>query len=309
MCAAEVPQLVGGSADLAGSTKATISSSPYLSRTDFSGNNLAFGVREHAMGAIANGMALNGVLRPFTSTFLIFCDYMKPSIRLAALMKLNHLFNFSHDSIYVGEDGPTHQPIEQLNSLRTIPNLYTFRPANDIETAYAYRFFLESSGPVAIVTTRQKVEGSLFKPDIRNKYSYNQFESGAVVIHESNPSCSPDFVMAASGSEVGLALSCGKRIHSVYGKEVRVISIPCLELLNESDPQSAQNLFSRGKSKLIFIEAASHRAVNLFYDRDTLLIDIRSFGVSAPGQRAAEHFGFQEDKIFDKVVDFFSLKG
>ncbi|HBE02606.1 MAG TPA: transketolase, partial [Spirochaetia bacterium] len=163
LCCAQIPQIIGGSADLVGSTRATVKGSVYINKNDFSGRNIAFGVRENAMGSIGNGLSLGGMLIPFTSTFFTFFDYMKPAVRLAALMKLKHLFIFTHDSIYVGEDGPTHQPVEHLNSLRLIPDLLTFRPGNAMETAFSFLYFFENmEGPAVILGSRQKLDQAVF---------------------------------------------------------------------------------------------------------------------------------------------------
>ena len=144
-------------------------------KDDFSGRNIAFGVREHAMGSVGNGLALSRYFIPFTSTFFTFFDYMKPSVRLAAIMNLKHLFVFTHDSIYVGEDGPTHQPIEHIGAIRLIPNIHTFRPCNDSETAFSYLYFLENNGPVAIVATRQGLSDQLFNQGSNEEKDYEAF--------------------------------------------------------------------------------------------------------------------------------------
>jgi transketolase len=296
---------VGGSADLAGSTKASVKSSPNISRGDFSGRNIVFGVREHAMGALGNGLALNKTMIPFTSTFFTFFDYMKPAVRLAALMKLNHLFIFSHDSIYVGEDGPTHQPIEHLNALRLIPGIYTFRPANDMETAFTYLYFLEKmNGPAAIVTSRQKIPGNAFNVfgKVKREVLYKQFEKGGYIFYETDKTQTPDIILAGSGSEVSLALQAAKLIEEKDKKQVRVVSIPCMERLMESGISYREELFRPG-TPVVLIEAASHRGVNLFYDQRLTLIDIEAFGVSAPGETAGRHFGLTADAIYNRITE------
>lgn len=305
LCAKEIPMLVGGSADLAGSTKAAVKSSSYIRRDDFSGRNIAFGVREHAMAAIGNGLALNKTMIPFSSTFFTFFDYMKPSVRLAALMKLNHLFIFSHDSIYVGEDGPTHQPIEHLNSLRLLPGVYTFRPANDIETAFSFLyFFSRMNGPMALITTRQNVGEEVmgFVPrGLDRKLLFGNFEKGGYIFYETDPAKSPDIVLSGSGSEVTLALYAAKLIEERDRKNVRVVSIPCLELLNEADESYREGLFDHYKSPVAVIEAASHRGVNQFYRKEIILIDIETFGTSAPAETAAAHFGLTPEAVYRTI--------
>lgn len=305
LCAKEIPQIAGGSADLAGSTKAAIKSSAYIRRDDFSGRNIAFGVREHAMAAIGNGLALNKTIIPFSSTFFTFFDYMKPSVRLAALMKLNHLFIFSHDSIYVGEDGPTHQPIEHLNSLRLLPGMLTFRPANDIETAFSFLyFFTRMDGPLALITTRQNMDKEVMgvvPGGMDREAFYGNFVKGGYVFYETDPTKAPDIVLCGSGSEVSPALSAAKLIEERDRKNVRVVSIPCLELLSEAEESYRAGLFNDHQSPVVVIEAASHRGVNLFYGKEVMLIDIETFGESAPAEAAAAHFGLTPEVVYQKV--------
>ncbi|MCP5050784.1 MAG: transketolase [bacterium] len=309
ICAEELPQIVGGCADLAGSTKAGVKSSSYINRDDFSGRNIAFGVREHAMGAIGNGLALSRSMVPFTSTFFTFFDYMKPAVRLAALMKLKHLFIFSHDSIYLGEDGPTHQSIEHLNAMRLVPGIHAFRPANDIETAFSYLYFLEhEGGPVAIMTTRQKLSEGVFKlPRGRGKDSkkmYENFSKGAYLFYETDISSEPDIVLAASGSELSLALEAVKWVEEKMAWSVWLVSIPCLELLNEAGNEYKKELFPPDVP-LVLIEAASHRGVDIFYREKFLLVDIQEFGLSAPGGDLAKHFGFTAEAIYERIAQEF----
>ena len=307
LCAEKIPQIVGGSADLAGSTKASVKSSFYINREDFSGRNIAFGIREHSMAAIGNGLALNKILVPFTSTFLIFFDYMKPAVRLAAMMKLNHLFIFSHDSIYVGEDGPTHQPIEHLNSLRLLPNLCTFRPANDVETAFSYLYFLMNmNGPAALITSRQKTTEEMYRISTKREEWYENFEKGGYIFYETDNTKEPEIILCGSGSEVSMALSTARLVEEQDKKRVRVISIPCLELLNKAGISYKEKLFNYNKTPLVVIEAASHRGIHLFYDRQVILIDIQSFGKSAPGETVGEHFGLNPETIYKRISQLVS---
>lgn len=302
LCAEKMPWIVGGSADLVESTKATVKGSPYISRLDFSGRNIAFGIREHAMGAVGNGLALSGNFIPFTSTFFTFFDYMKPSVRLAALMKLPHLFIFTHDSIAVGEDGPTHQPIEHLNSLRLIPDLTTMRPANPMETAFAYRYFLqEKKGPMALLCTRQNIEESVFRGVEGNRAAlYENFKNGAYIF--SDCSGKPDLVIAASGSEVGLALNAAQMLREETGKAVRVVSVPCLELF-QSAPESYREAVMGGENVMLaLVEAASYRGAASFFRKNMTLIDIESFGHSAPASKVAESFGFTPRAVAEKLL-------
>ncbi len=305
LCATEIHQIVGGSADLSDSTKGLVKGSPYIKRGDFSGRRIAFGVREHAMAAIGNGLALNKTMIPFCSTFFTFFDYMKPAVRLAALMKLNQLFIFSHDSIYVGEDGPTHQPIEHLNSLRLLSNLYTFRPANDIETAFSYLYFLKHmNGPVALITTRQKIEERIMgvvPGGLSREGFYDIFEKGGYIFYETDGSGEPGIILCGSGSEVSLARDTAALIEAHNNIKVRVVSIPCLELLNETDCSYREQLFNHFRKPVVFIEAASHRGISYFYDKHVIIIDIHCFGKSAPGKKVAEHFGFTPEDVYKRI--------
>ena len=310
LCAGEIPQIVGGSADLVESTQATVKSSSYVRRGDFSGRNIAFGVREHAMGSIGNGLALSRTLIPFTSTFFSFLDYMKPSVRLASMMRLNHLFIFTHDSIFLGEDGPTHQPIEQLDSLRIIPNLYTFRPANDVETSFSFLFFLERmSGPAAIICTRQKIGEECMGLGRERSLLYDDFQKGAYVFYETAAARTPDLVIGASGSELGLALRTARLLEEQDDLAVRVISIPCLELFAESGREHRDRLLPGPMVPFVLIEAASHRAVRVFFRPNLLLVDIERFGASAPAGELAAAFGFTPEAVYARIRSECLLKG
>jgi transketolase len=312
ICANQVPQLVGGSADLTDSTKAKVEGTDCIKKDNFKGRKIFFGVREHSMGAIGNGLALNKIMIPFTGTFFTFFDYMKPAVRMAALMKLKHLFIYSHDSIYVGEDGPTHQPIEHLNALRLIPGIYTFRPANDMETAFAYLYFLqEMEGPAAIVTTRQKLPEDVFAlPKNRERDReklYEQFKNGAYTFYETEAAQKPDIIFAASGSEVSLALQTAKLVEKNGKKTARVISIPCLELFSEAGSSYKNQLFHHDQTPLVVIEVASHRGINLFYDQRTILVDIETFGKSAPYLELEKHFGFTPEAVYNRIAENIEL--
>ncbi|MHA7838995.1 MAG: transketolase family protein, partial [bacterium] len=234
-----VPYLAGGSADLAGSAAPPIVKQAGIVGPEagegqdfFAGRNIHFGVREHAMAAIANGIGLDGTFLPYCGTFLIFSDYMRPAIRLAALMKTKTLFVFTHDSIFVGEDGPTHQPVEQLDGLRALPGLTVFRPADGVETAMAYAWYLrEAHGPVMLSLTRQKV------PAIERPADFEPADvwKGAYVVHE--PEERPNVVLLATGSEVGLAVAAAKEL-AEDGLQARVVSMPSVELfLQQPEPE------------------------------------------------------------------------
>ena len=297
LCSDAMPQIIGGSADLVGSTKATVKGSAYISRADFGGRNIAFGIREHAMGAIGNGLALNGIHIPFTSTFFTFLDYMKPAVRLAALMQIKHLFVFTHDSIYVGEDGPTHQPIEHLNSLRLVPGLVTFRPGNDFETAFAYLYFLEGKGPVAILGSRQNMPADAYAIEGARAALYADFKKGGYIAWQNGDE--PEVILAGTGSEMGLAIEAAKKL-AAKGKKVRAVSVSAPELL-ASNHGHAKKLLCTGDVPVAWIEAASHRGVSAFYNPNCILIDIEDFGLSAPAEQVADHFGFTADKVVARI--------
>ena len=301
LCAKHIPNLVGGSADLAGSTKAHISGSEYMTRDDFSGNNIAYGIREHAMGSVGNGLCLDGTMIPFSATFFTFMDYMKPPLRMAALMKLSHLFLFSHDSFFLGEDGPTHQPVEHLNSLRLIPGLTTFRPANAQETAlaFAYFFFL-GGGPVAIVTTRQKVASAAMQGN--QELNMEIFSQGAYRFYRSSDKKQdPDLIIVASGSELGPATMAAITLERENNKNVQVISVPSLDLFRKAPKELRNDLLGDFRYPTFLIEAASHRGMSVFYHPAIRLIDIEEFGHSAPGPELGDHLGFSTEKILQTI--------
>ena len=220
--AALIPSVVGGSADLSPSNNSDIKGSPSVQADSFAGRNLHFGIREHAMGAVVNGMALYGCFIPYGATFLVFADYCRPSVRLSALMGLQSIYIFTHDSFFVGEDGPTHQPIEHVASLRLIPGLQVIRPADGVETALAWQAALQYSGPTALILTRQKL------PVIARKGTFTPADAlkGGYIV--STPDGAPDVVILASGSEVHVAVEAAGILAS-QGVNARIVSVPCLE--------------------------------------------------------------------------------
>ncbi|MGL1892512.1 MAG: transketolase [Spirochaetaceae bacterium] len=297
--AKHTPKLIGGCADLVASTKATIKGAKYVTRKDFSGRNIAFGVREAAMGAIGNGLALSRDFIPFTSTFFTFIDYMKPAVRLASLMKLNHLFIFTHDSIYVGEDGPTHEPIEHLGATRLIPGLYTYRPANDMEMSFSYLEFMETEGPAVILGTRQVLNEKLFNLPGDRAEAYAKFKKGGYVMFDCGGKA--DVTLAGTGSEVSTLLET-KEILEAKGKKVRLVSIPCLEKFQEQEKSYTTKVL--GDSPIYFMETASHRANKLFYSDNIFVRDIDTFGLSGNFKDVAKHFGFECNKAAAEVLKF-----
>jgi len=295
--AKHVPWLVGGSADLESSNKTYLKDSTDFQASDRLGCNVRYGVREHAMGAIVNGLAYSKLWLPFSGTFFMFADYMRPAIRMAALANLRALFVFSHDSFYVGEDGPTHQPIEHLNSLRIIPNLYVFRPADGLETAMCYwKALTTSDRPSTLVFSRQKVEPVLrsadFNPD-------NILRGGYVVSGAENKG----IVLIATGSEVPLAQAVAA-ILTGKGFKVRLVSMPCRELFLEQDGDYIDSVIPYDSIQFT-IEAGSTFGWNNFLcDRNFAghCYGVDSFGKSAPAQVLAEHFGFTPEKISSHIV-------
>ncbi len=287
-----IPTLIGGSADLSGSNNTKTTVSLPIRRGDYSGNYLHYGIREHGMGAIMNGLALHG-LRPYGGTFLVFADYMRPSIRQAAMMGLPVIYVFSHDSIGLGEDGPTHQPVEHLTTLRAFPNLVTLRPADGNETAKAWQIALKrTEGPTALVLTRQKV------PQIAP--ADNQTERGAYVL--SDPDwMSPEVVLIATGSEVHLALEAKARLAD-QGVAARVVSMPSWELFDAQPAEYRHSVLPPELPKLA-IEAGSTLAWARYVSEDGAALGIDHFGASAPYQTIYREYGFTAENIAARALD------
>ncbi len=284
-----LPQLVGGSADLAGSNNTTMPNAHEIARGDFSGRTIHFGVREHAMGAICNGLALHGGFRPYCGTFLVFSDYMRPSIRLAALMKLPIVYVFTHDSIGVGEDGPTHQPVEHVAALRSIPGLQVFRPADAAETVEAWRLALESAGPSALCLTRQGVP-VLERGD---EGDAAQTAQGAYVLHRG--AAQPDVCLLATGSEVHLALDAA-RLLGEDGIAARVISMPCWERFEAQTAAAREAVFGDCALR-IGIEAGCAQGWHRWVGPAGGLVTMSGFGASAPAPKLMEKFGFTAENV------------
>ncbi len=281
--ASVVTNLMGGSADLAPSNKTFLS--------EGGSRNLHFGVREHAMGAILNGMALHGGVRPYGGTFLVFADYMRPSIRLAALMKTKVIYIFTHDSIGVGEDGPTHQPIEQLASLRAIPNLTVLRPADANETAAAWKIALEADGPVALALTRQNVPVL----DGDREKIFQGVTRGAYVLSES---CAPArVILIATGSETHLALEAQKVLEQGKGIPTRVVSMPSWELFERQEPAYRDAVLPPDVTARCAIEAGSSMGWHRWTGSQGSVIAVDRFGASAPGSVLMKNFGFTVENV------------
>lgn len=294
--AKHVPSFLGGSADLEPSTKTLIKGSADIQAEHFTGKNLRFGVREHAMGSIANGLAYERCWIPYTATFLVFADYMRPPIRLAALSHLQSLFIFTHDSFWVGEDGPTHQPIEQIESLRLIPNLYTYRPADGLEVAASYLVALErKSAPSALLFTRQNLTPLVREVD----FSVEQVRRGGYVVAGES---AREICVVATGSEVDLAIQA-RAILAKEGIALRVVSIPCLEAFLEQDLEYRESVVPP-MSKKISIEAGRTYGWRRVVGEAGLCLGIDHYGASAPGELLAEKFGFTGPAVADRIRSF-----
>ena len=286
-----LPMLLGGSADLTGSNKTRPADSVALKRHDFQGNYIHFGVREHGMGAILNGLALHGGVRPYGGTFLVFSDYLRPSIRLAAMMNVPVIYVFSHDSIGLGEDGPTHQPIEHLAALRSIPNLVVIRPADGNETAQAWRATLErTDGPTALALTRQGI------PQV--SAIDNGLASGAYVLADSQGG-TPEVVVIASGSEVSLALKA-RRLLKDDGVLVRVVSMPSWELFDAQPLEYRESVLPPGVPCLS-IEAGVTMGWSRYVGREGVSMGIDRYGASAPYQTIYQQFGLTAERVAEQV--------
>jgi transketolase len=298
-----VPALVGGSADLSPSTNTYIKAYGDFEAGNYAGRNFHFGVREHAMGAICNGLALGGLI-PYGATFLIFSDYMRPSVRLAALMKLHVIYVWTHDSIGLGEDGPTHQPVEHAAALRAIPGLSFIRPGDATETAEAWRAALRhSDGPVALALTRQKL------PILdRKKYAPAAgLHRGAYVLAEA-PGGKPDVVLIGTGSEVSVALAAQEQLGAA-GVPARVVSMPCWEFFEQQDREYRESVVPRSVRLRVAIEAAVPFGWERWVGEDGLVIGLDRYGASAPYEVLMKNFGFTGESVAARVRERLSGSG
>ncbi len=301
--APRLPELVGGSADLATSTNVVFKNGGDVATGTWGARNIHFGVREHGMGAILNGLALHRGFRPVGSTFLIFSDYMRPPIRLAALSHLPVIYVFSHDSIGLGEDGPTHQPIEQLAALRAIPNLVVIRPADATETVEAWRMaILSRNGPVALVLTRQKV------PVIdRAKYALaNGLRLGGYVLADA-PRGKPGIILLASGSEVDLALGAYERL-AIEGIAARVVSLPSMELFARQPQEYREAVLPPAVPARLAVEAAAPHPWYRWVGDHGMVMGIERFGASAPYQRIYQEFGLTVENVVKKTKELLKAR-
>lgn len=288
--------IIGGSADLAPSNNTFLKNEKIFSSDERSGRNFHFGIREHAMGSILNGMALYGMIIPYGGTFLVFSDYMRPAIRLAALSHIRPIYVFTHDSIGLGEDGPTHQPVEHIAALRAIPNLTVIRPADAYETFYSWKEAIEiNNGPVALILTRQGV------PVIdRSKFtSVSMLDKGAYVLYQTNNS--PDLILIASGSEVQLIIDAAKIIEA-KNYSVRIVSFPSWELFEKQSEEYKESVFSTSIKKRIVVEAGVSVGWEKYAGSEGKIICMNSFGASAPYKDLFQKFGFTVDNIINTAM-------
>ena len=286
-----IPEIVGGSADLAASNLTFVDGLKTITKDDYNGNNIMYGIREHAMGAIMNGLALHGGAIPYGGTFFVFSDYLRPSMRLAALMGLRVIYVLTHDSIGVGEDGPTHQPIEHLASYRAMPNILTFRPCDVVETAESWQIALtENKRPSLLALSRQNL------PMLRTSAKDNLTLKGAYVISPAKNKRQATII--ATGSEVSAAVEA-QAILQNKGIDVAVVSMPCMELFEEQSENYQLEVL--GSAPVISVEAGSTFGWNR-YAQKTIGID--SYGASAPGNKLFEYFGLTAENIANEIEEF-----
>ncbi len=293
--AKNIPWLFGGSADLAGSNNTMLTGETNFSRENYSGRNIWFGVREFAMGAAVNGMALHGGLKVFGATFFVFSDYLRPAIRLASIMKLPVTYVFTHDSVAVGEDGPTHEPVEQLASLRAMPGLSVIRPADAYESVAAWKLALESvDQPTALVLTRQNL------PILKGtkESAYENVKKGAYVISEAEGT--PQALLLASGSEVSLAIEAQKQLKQ-EGIQVSVVSMPSWDRFEKQSAEYKESVLPSSVRTRLGIEMAASQGLHKYVglDGDTIAID--KFGASAPGEKIIAEYGFTVENVSNKL--------
>ena len=288
------PLLIGGAADLAPSTNTMLKKYDSFEGNNHGGRNFHFGIREHAMGSVLNGIAVTKGFTPYGATFLIFSEYMRPPIRLAAIMKIKPIYVYTHDSIGLGEDGTTHQPIEQLASLRSIPNITLIRPADANETAQAWRVALEhTGGPVIIILSRQKL------PVIdQEKYTKaTELEKGAYVLSDV---ANAQLILIATGSEVSLAVKAQEALQK-ENVAAKVVSMPSWELFEKQDDAYKEKVFPKAMKKRISIEAGSPLGWHKYVTDEGDIVGIDKFGESAPGEEVMKEYGFSVENVVSKA--------
>ena len=290
-----LPELAGGSADLAGSNLTIWSGSKPVSREDASGNYIYFGVREFGMAAICNGISLHGGFIPYSATFLVFSDYARNALRMAALMKIRQVFVFTHDSIGLGEDGPTHQPVEHVASLRLIPNMSLWRPCDAVETAVAWRYGIErQDGPTSLALSRQNLPHQ-----VRDASTLERIARGGYVLLDSEGG-EPEVILIATGSEVVLAMDSATVLREA-GRRIRVVSMPSSDVFDAQDESYRESVLPRAVSCRIAIEAGVSDGWQKYVGLDGAVIGLDRFGESAPAEAAFEYFGFTVENIVNQV--------
>jgi transketolase len=302
--AKRILNLMGGSADLNPSTNTALKGAgdfqPVVAGAsnmgavgggwNYSGRNVAFGVREHAMGAAVNGMAAHGGLVPFGATFLVFSDYMKPAIRLSALSQLKSLWVFTHDSIAVGEDGPTHEPVEQLAGLRAIPFLTVIRPADATETAEAWSYAIEHNGPTLFALSRQNL------PHLDRSYAKDEgVAKGAYILAEAEGG-SPEVILIGTGSEVSLCVAAREKLKA-YGVKARVVSMPSMNLFEQQDDKYRESVLPKAIRARVTVEAGSTFGWDRWAGPEGIMIGVNRYGASAPGEVVMQHLGFRTENV------------
>lgn len=290
-----LPELLGGSADLAGSNNTIWKGSKAVTSADASGNYLYYGVREFGMSAIMNGVALHGGLIPYGATFLVFMEYARNAVRMASIMQQRSIFVYTHDSIGLGEDGPTHQPVEQLTNLRTTPNMTTWRPCDTVESAVAWKSAIEQKGPSSLIFTRQ---GLPHQP--RDASQVSNIERGAYILKETNPGASLDAIVIATGSEVSLAVEAADSL-GAKGKNIRVVSMPSTERFDRQDADYRERVLPSAVLNRVAVEAAHVDFWYKYVGLDGRVIGMSSFGESAPADELFEHFGITVAAVVEQL--------
>lgn len=296
LLAEKLPQLYGGSADLSGSDSTMIKDQPIVTTSNFKGRNMKYGVREFAMAAMSAGLSLTDMIQPFCGTFLTFSDYMRNAIRLACLSPYHVIYQFTHDSIFLGEDGPTHQPIEHLAALRAMPNLHVMRPCDAHEMRMAWIAALEYKGPTAMILSRQGLP-ELEETNLPYKDGVGR---GAYIIKKEQHK--PDFTFFATGSEVSLAMEAAEGLEKL-GKQVRVVSMPCWAIFEKQDKEYRDSVVEGDLGVRVAVEAASDFGWQKYIGRHGVAICMDSFGHSAPAADLAQEFGFTPDAIVERLLN------
>jgi transketolase len=293
--ASVVPNMIGGSADLAGSNNTWIDGAAVFQADSYEGKNFHFGVREHAMGSALNGMALHGGIIPYGGTFLVFSDYCRPAIRIAALSKIPSIFIFTHDSIGLGEDGPTHQPVEHLSALRSMPNCHVWRPCDANETAAAWIATMErKNGPSLLVLTRQNL------PTLASTQDHSKVLKGGYIL-SSEKGSHPDAIIMSTGSEVHIALDAQLMLRE-NGIDARVVSLPCIEVFRKQDKRYIDSILPSAVKNRVAIEAAAPYGWHEWVGENGKIIAIDGFGASAPFEKIYEEYGLTSGKVVEAVL-------